>query len=153
MYNLAIRKCISLPILAPRLKIFKWKFTASPGIEPRTRWTRGRHATNSTSAEVCQKSQRYVFIKIEAKSKNFLPVVYRRNTSYYRLGIHASRQLKKRYKFLSSTYKFSMISKLYSAVNMMQTTAGLISVAKVCLKVYNNCKTVRRAAQCAKSTI
>ena len=31
--------------IAPKLKIFKWKFTTPPGIEPRTRWTRGRHAT------------------------------------------------------------------------------------------------------------
>ena len=29
----------------PRLKIFKLKFTTLPGIEPRTCWTRGRHAT------------------------------------------------------------------------------------------------------------
>ena len=42
MYNLAIRKCTSPPLLAPRLKIFKWKFTTPPGIEPRTWWTRGR---------------------------------------------------------------------------------------------------------------
>ena len=41
IYILAIRKCT----LAPRLKIFKWKFTTSPGIEPRTPWTRGRHAS------------------------------------------------------------------------------------------------------------
>ena len=27
MYNLASRKCTSPPLLAPRLKIFKWKFT------------------------------------------------------------------------------------------------------------------------------
>ena len=40
-----LRKCTSPPLLAPRLKIFKLKFTTSPGIEPRTRWTRGRHAT------------------------------------------------------------------------------------------------------------
>ena len=40
MYNLAIRKCTSPPLLAPRLKIFKWKFTTPPGIEPRTCWTR-----------------------------------------------------------------------------------------------------------------
>ena len=45
MYNIAIRKCTSPVLLAPRLKIFKWKFTTPPGIEPRTRWTRGRHAT------------------------------------------------------------------------------------------------------------
>ena len=32
-------------LLAPRLKIFKLKFTTSPGIEPWTCWTRGRHAT------------------------------------------------------------------------------------------------------------
>ena len=36
MYNLAIRKCTSPPLLAPRLKIFKLKFTTPPGIEPRT---------------------------------------------------------------------------------------------------------------------
>ena len=30
MYNLAIRKCTSLPLLAPRLKIFKLKFTIPP---------------------------------------------------------------------------------------------------------------------------
>ena len=45
MYNLAIRKCTSPPLLAPRLKIFKWKFTNPLGIEPQTCWTRGRHAT------------------------------------------------------------------------------------------------------------
>ena len=43
MHNLAIRKCTSPPLLAPRLKIFQWKFTTSPGIEPRTHRTRGRH--------------------------------------------------------------------------------------------------------------
>ena len=36
MYNLAIGKCTSPPFLAPRLKIFKRKFTTPPGIEPRT---------------------------------------------------------------------------------------------------------------------
>ena len=36
MYNLEIRKCTSPPLLAPRLKIFKLKFTTPPGIEPRT---------------------------------------------------------------------------------------------------------------------
>ena len=50
MYNLAIRKCTSPTLLAPRLKIFKWKFTTPPGIEPRTCWTRGRHATIWASA-------------------------------------------------------------------------------------------------------
>ena len=40
-----IRNCTSPPLLAPRLKIFKLKFTTPPGIEPRTCWTRGRHAT------------------------------------------------------------------------------------------------------------
>ena len=45
MYYLAIRKRTSPPLLAPRLKIFKLKFTTPPGIEPRTRWTRGRHDT------------------------------------------------------------------------------------------------------------
>ena len=50
MYNLAIRKWTSPPFLAPRLKIFKWKCTTSPGIEPRTRWIRGRHATIWASA-------------------------------------------------------------------------------------------------------
>ena len=50
MCNLAIRKCTSPPLLAPRLKIFKWKFTTPPGIEPRTCWTRGRHATIWASA-------------------------------------------------------------------------------------------------------
>ena len=45
MYNLVIRKCTSPPFLAPRLKIFKWKFTTPLGIEPRTCWIRGRHAT------------------------------------------------------------------------------------------------------------
>ena len=50
MYNPAIRKCTSPPLLAPRLKIFKWKFTTPPGIEPRTHWTRGRHATSWASA-------------------------------------------------------------------------------------------------------
>ena len=36
MYNLAIRKCTSPPLLAPRLKIFIRKFTTPPGIEPQT---------------------------------------------------------------------------------------------------------------------
>ena len=45
MYNLMIRKCTSPPLLAPRLKIFKLKFTTPPGIELWTCWTRGRHAT------------------------------------------------------------------------------------------------------------
>ena len=45
MYNLAIRNCTSPPLLAPSLKIFKLKYTTPPGIEPRTCWTRGRHAT------------------------------------------------------------------------------------------------------------
>ena len=36
MYNLAIRMCTSPPLVAPRLKIFKWKFTTPPGIEPQT---------------------------------------------------------------------------------------------------------------------
>ena len=53
MYNLAIRKCTSPAHLAPRLEIFKLKFTTPPGIEPRTCWTRGRHATNWVSADVC----------------------------------------------------------------------------------------------------
>ena len=34
MYNLAIRKCTSSPLLAPRLKIFKIKFTTPPGFNP-----------------------------------------------------------------------------------------------------------------------
>ena len=50
MYNLAIRKCTSSPLLAPRLKIFKLKFNTPPGIEPWTCWTRGRHATIWASA-------------------------------------------------------------------------------------------------------
>ena len=50
MHNLAIRKCTSPPLLAPRLKIFKLKFTTPPGIEPWTCWTRGRHATIWASA-------------------------------------------------------------------------------------------------------
>ena len=45
VYNLAIRKCTSPPFLAPRSKIFKWKFTSPPWIEPGTCWIRGRHAT------------------------------------------------------------------------------------------------------------
>ena len=45
MYNLAIRKCTSPPLLAPRLIVFKLKFTTPLGIEPRTCWTWGRHAT------------------------------------------------------------------------------------------------------------
>ena len=49
-YNLAIRKCTSPPLLAPRLKIFKWKFTTTSGIESWTCWTRGRHATIWASA-------------------------------------------------------------------------------------------------------
>ena len=50
MYNVAIRKCTYPPVLAPTLKIFKWKFTTPPGIEPRTCRTRGRHATFWASA-------------------------------------------------------------------------------------------------------
>ena len=50
MYSLAIRKCTSPPLLAPRLEIFKWKFTYPPGIEPRTFWTRGKHAIIWASA-------------------------------------------------------------------------------------------------------
>ena len=50
MYNLAIRKCRSPPLLAHRLKIFKWKFTTPPGIEPWSCWTRGRYATIWASA-------------------------------------------------------------------------------------------------------
>ena len=50
MYNLAIRKYTSPPLPAPRLKIFKWKFTTLLGIEPWTRWTRGRHITIWASA-------------------------------------------------------------------------------------------------------
>ena len=34
MYNLAIRKCTSPPLLAPRLKIFKLKFSTPPGLYP-----------------------------------------------------------------------------------------------------------------------
>ena len=34
MYNLAIRKCTSPPLLAPWLKIFKWKFTTHRGSNP-----------------------------------------------------------------------------------------------------------------------
>ena len=34
MYNIAVRKCTSPPLLAPRLKIFKLKFTTPPGNEP-----------------------------------------------------------------------------------------------------------------------
>ena len=34
MYNLAIRKCTSPSLLAPRLKIFEWKFTTPPGSNP-----------------------------------------------------------------------------------------------------------------------
>ena len=50
MYNLAIRKCTSPPLLAPKLKIFKWKFATLPGIKPWTCWARGRHATVWASA-------------------------------------------------------------------------------------------------------
>ena len=35
MYNLAIRKCTSPPLEAPKLKIFKRKFTTLPGSNPR----------------------------------------------------------------------------------------------------------------------
>ena len=35
MSSLANKKCTSPPLLAPRLKIFKLKFTTSAGIEPR----------------------------------------------------------------------------------------------------------------------
>ena len=34
MYNLGIRKCKSPPLLAPRLKIFKLKFSTPPGLNP-----------------------------------------------------------------------------------------------------------------------
>ena len=34
MYNLVIRKCTSPPLPAPRLKIFKWKFTTPQGLNP-----------------------------------------------------------------------------------------------------------------------
>ena len=34
MYSLAIRKCTSPPLLAPRLKIFKLKFTTPLGSNP-----------------------------------------------------------------------------------------------------------------------
>ena len=34
MYNLVIRKCTSPPLLVQRLKIFKWKFTTPPGLNP-----------------------------------------------------------------------------------------------------------------------
>ena len=54
MYNLAIRKCTSPPLLAPRLKFLKLKFTTPPGIEPRTCWTRGRHATIWANTASCQ---------------------------------------------------------------------------------------------------
>ena len=50
MYNLAIRMCKSPSLLAPRLKIFKWKFKTSPEFKPQTRWTRGRHAIIWASA-------------------------------------------------------------------------------------------------------
>ena len=45
IYNLAISKCTSPPLLALRLKVFKWKLATSPGIEPQTCWTRDRHST------------------------------------------------------------------------------------------------------------
>ena len=61
MYNLAIRKCISPPLLAPRLKIFKWIFTTPPGIEPWTRWTTGRHATIwASTASLKRKYNKYI---------------------------------------------------------------------------------------------
>ena len=50
MYNLAIRKSTSPPLLAPRLKIFKLKFTTPPRIKPRTCWTIGSHAIIWASA-------------------------------------------------------------------------------------------------------
>ena len=57
VYNLAIRKCTSPPLLAPRLKIFKWKFTTPPGIEPRICWTRGKHATIWASALIMENNE------------------------------------------------------------------------------------------------
>ena len=70
MYNLAIRKCTSPPLLAPRLKIFKLKFTTPLGIESRTCWTRGRHATiwaNAVSFKIwdirCKVLTKYRHIK------------------------------------------------------------------------------------------
>ena len=54
--------CTSPPLLTPRLKIFKWKFTTSPGIEPRTRWTWGRHATIwASAASIISCQQHMVF--------------------------------------------------------------------------------------------
>ena len=41
---------VEWPLLAPGLKIFKLKYTTPPRIQPRTCWTRGRHATIWASA-------------------------------------------------------------------------------------------------------
>ena len=58
LLNIHLRKVLefnrglwcTIYLLAPRLKIFKLKFTTPPGIEPRTCWIRGRSATISASA-------------------------------------------------------------------------------------------------------
>ena len=62
MYNLAIRKCTSPPLLAQSLKIFKWKFTTPLGIEPRTCWTRGRQSTIWASAASCYWREKFTNI-------------------------------------------------------------------------------------------
>ena len=74
MYILAIRKCTSPPLLDPRLKIFKWKFTTPPGIEPRTCWTRGRHATIWASAASFNVQCQRVSFQRPRPYKQWIPV-------------------------------------------------------------------------------
>ena len=49
MYNLAIRKRTSGPLLAQRLKIFKLKFTTPPWIEPQTCCHNNNNNNNNNS--------------------------------------------------------------------------------------------------------
>ena len=93
MYSLAIIKCTSPLLLASWLKIFKWNFTTSPGIEPRTRWTRDRCATiwacaawlrdkiiNPILEKACQLCTEpvlylvvYIFVRRKTMSMNVFP--------------------------------------------------------------------------------
>ena len=77
MYNLAIRKCTSPPLLAPRLKIFKWKFITPPGIEPRTCWTRGQATiwANATSLVL-----QYLRIRKDRRKQKFKDLMLREQT-------------------------------------------------------------------------
>ena len=50
---------------APRLKVFKWKFTISPGSNPGPAITRGRHGTTEPArlGLLCTKEQKYCIVK------------------------------------------------------------------------------------------